>query len=72
MTIRNSKTWIKLNQIDCERRFNLNLNSHRKDTAEEDRDLFTSAATNLAFSHQQRLFWSLTLDLSYSWNTIHA
>ncbi len=24
MTISNSRTWIKLNQIDCERRFNLN------------------------------------------------
>ncbi len=24
MTISNSKTWIKLNQIDCESRFNLN------------------------------------------------
>ncbi len=34
--------------------------------------LFTSAATNLAFSHLQRLFWSLKLDISYSWNKINA
>ncbi len=92
MTISNSKTWIKLNQIDCESHFNLNLGSHllpwlfdhiitctipksrindhfyshRKDTAEKDREhLFTSAATNLTFSHLQRLFWSLTLSFLF-------
>ncbi len=47
--------------------------SHCKDTSEKDREcLFTSAATNLAFSHLQRLFWSLKLDISYSWNKINA
>ncbi len=43
-----------------------------KDTTEKDRErIFTSAATSLAFSHLQRLFWSLTLDIS-SWNKINA
>ncbi len=38
-----------------------------KNTAENEWErLFTSA--DLAFLHLQRLFWSLTLDLSYDWN----
>ncbi len=38
-------------------RINDHFYSHCKDTAEKDRErLFTSAATDLAFSHLQRLF----------------
>ncbi len=101
MAICNSKTWNKLNQIDCESHLNLNwlrksfvattffyhiitctipksrindhFYSHHKDTAEKDRErLFASAATILAFSHLLHLFWSLTLDISYSWNKTNA
>ncbi len=54
-------------------RINDHFYSYCKDTAEKARErLFTSAATNLTFSPLQRLFWSLTLDLSYSWNKINA
>ncbi len=94
MTISNSKTWIKLNQIDCESRFNLNwllgsrllpwlfdhiitctvpksrinvnFYSHRKDTAEKDREhiylssnqshILTSAALILIFNVKSFLF----------------
>ncbi len=54
-------------------RINDNFYSHCKDSAENKQErLFTSVATNLAFSHLQRLFWSLTLDISYTWNKINA
>ncbi len=98
MTISNSKPWIKLNQNDCESRFNLNwLRKSFVDflilllpapcTNQEWMTISTAIAKiqqrkiqsvylpqqqPLAFSHLQGLFWSLTIDLSYSWNKINA
>ncbi len=98
MTISKSKTWFKLNQIDCESRLNLNwlrkmfvamtFWSYYLPAPYPNQELMT-ISTAIAkiqqrkieiiylphqqpFSPLQSLFWSLTLDISYSWNTINA